>query len=264
MADTFEGAKLLVSVLALGGTVIAAGVGLRTFWRTEQWKRAEFLAREMKDFFSNRQVALALQMIDWDSRRLTLLGDADPNKTVRVSRADQLRALLPHPLLGTDDLCGTSPTESDDQESACGAYSPEQAAIRDCYDAFLDGLERFASYVSSGLIEVSDLRAYLTYWIDDIHAPAENADDAAWSAAILAYIEFYRFRGVQALFLAFERDIRPSQPCFTEFLRRMTDQDLAVKFANLTKQSYAQSLDGVVVQSGQESNGEAEAFALQR
>ena len=76
-------------------------------------------------------------------------------------------------------------------------YTPPETAIRDCFDAFLDGLERFSSYVQTGLISVSQLRPYLEYWIDDIHEIAKDDDDAAWPAALLAYIEFYRFRGVQ-------------------------------------------------------------------
>jgi hypothetical protein len=51
---------------------------------------------------------------------------------------------------------------------ASEGFTQSQAAIRDCYDAFLDGLGRFASYVKTGLIDVPSLRPYIRYWIEDI------------------------------------------------------------------------------------------------
>ena len=51
-----EIAKLVVSIIGLGGTLVAATLALRTFQRNEAWKRAEFLAREMKEFFANERV----------------------------------------------------------------------------------------------------------------------------------------------------------------------------------------------------------------
>ena len=41
-----EMVNLIVSIVGLGGTFIAAVVAIRSFIRTEQWKRAEFLARK--------------------------------------------------------------------------------------------------------------------------------------------------------------------------------------------------------------------------
>lgn len=45
-----EQAKLYVQIVGLVGTFSAAALALRTFLRGEQWKRAEFLAKEMKEF----------------------------------------------------------------------------------------------------------------------------------------------------------------------------------------------------------------------
>ena len=95
------------------------------------WKRAEFLAKEMKEFFDNARVQNAPLLIDWGTRWIRLLDDSESNRgNVVVTRQFQ-------------------------------RYTPAEAAIRDCYDAFLDGLERFSSYVQTGLINVRQLRPYL-------------------------------------------------------------------------------------------------------
>jgi hypothetical protein len=224
-----EIAKLIVSTLALAGTFLAAGIALRSFLRGEHWKRAEFLAREMKEFFDGSRVQNALLLIDWGTRRIQLLDDnADDHGRVKVTRQLQVRALLPHTLLSG---AVSDPEQVGDADSSMRRYTPAEAAIRDCYDAFLDGLERFSSYTQTGLISVKQLRPYLQYWIDDVHTQATDEEDAAWSAALLTYIAFYRFHGVQWLFRAFDRSIDPSGSTFVGFLTTMRDQQLAERLA---------------------------------
>jgi hypothetical protein len=227
-----EISKLAVSIVGLGGTFIAAVVAVVTFRRAEKWKRAEFLAREMKEFFADIRVQNALTLIDWGSRYVKLLDDGTPSKgRVLVDRRMQVRALLPHVLL---PIC-VDAAGADSADSEVGRYTPPEAAIRDCYDAFLDGLERISSYVQTGLIDLDSLRPYLQYWIDDIHSPLKNEEDAAWSASLWTFIAFYRFSGVQWLFRAFDRDIVPTCPEFNTLLARMNDPSLAENLAKAVK-----------------------------
>jgi hypothetical protein len=228
-----EIAKLVVSIVGLGGTIGAAVVAIRTFRRNEKWKRAEFLAREMKEFFDDSRVQTALLLIDWGSRQMALLDEnADDHGRVRVTRILQVHALLPHILVNERAGSDLEPGEQTG-DPIMRRFTPAEAAIRDCYDAFLDGLERFSSYLQTGLVDTEELRPYLDYWIDDIHAPAKDNDDAAWSAALLTYIDFYRFRGVQSLFRAFDRNIDPTGESFRGFLAQMTDRALALQLANV-------------------------------
>jgi len=108
-----------------------------------------------------------------------------------------------------------------------GRYTSLEAAIRDCYDAYLDGLERFGSFLSTGLATVRTLRPYLGYWLDDLAARTKDPADAAWTAAVLTYIQFYKFEGVQQLMLAFGRDIAPGGRLYSSFTDAMDDKDLA-------------------------------------
>lgn len=235
---TLEHIKSLVTVAGAIGSFIVFSIGVSTYLRTEKWKRAEFLANEMKEFFASPRVQKALFLVDWGSRELPLIeGRSGDEGRILVTRQMQTTALRPHTLL---ERTGSDPEvfTVGDVVSTIG-FTQSEAAIRDCYDAFLDGLERLASYVQTGLTDVRSLRPYIGYWIDDISAPTENADDAAWCAALLTYISFYRFDGVLWLFDAFGKGIRPSSSTYMSFLKLMTDQKLASQFAQSVNCQYS-------------------------
>ncbi|MEP7377692.1 MAG: hypothetical protein ABI675_30085 [Chitinophagaceae bacterium] len=232
-----ELAKLIVSIVGLVGTFIAAIIAISSYLRNEKWKRSEFVANKMKDFLQNPRVQNALTLIDWGSRNILLLDEhAKHRGEVRVTRQLQVRALLPHILLNKTG--GSDEEYSANDKSDPGSFSSAHAAIRDSFDALLDGFQLFSSYVKSNLISIEELNPYLQYWIDDIHSPAQDPEDAAWSAALLTYIHFYRFTGVQWLFKAFGKDISPDQKVYRTFLSGMKDQDLASQLAGSIKIAY--------------------------
>jgi hypothetical protein len=211
-------------------------IGVSTYLRNEKWKKAEFLANEMKEFFGTPRVQKALALIDWGTRELNLLEDrpADQSRVI-VTRQLQTMGLRPHILL---DRSGSDSQKFAEDISSIEGFTEPEAAIRDCYDAFLDGLERFASYVQTDLVDLNSLRPYLGYWIDDIRSATANSDDAAWCAALLTYISFYRFEGVLWLFDAFGWSIRPSSALYSSFLRGMTDQEFAFRLAKAVDYPY--------------------------
>lgn len=228
--EHIEPAKLVVSIIGLIVASIAGIMGIRTYRRTDQWKRAEFLAKEMKEFFGNQRVQTALTLIDWGARYIKLLDDgAGKNERVLVTRGMQLRALLPHTIkpLTSDDVVFHADGEHEDD--VLRRFTPVEAAIRDCYDSFLDGLEAFSSYVQTDLVALDNLRPYIQYWIDDIHSSTEIAEDAAWSAALATYIAVYRYKNVQWLFDQFNRSIAPGSAAFKSFLANMNDKEMAQK-----------------------------------
>jgi hypothetical protein len=97
------------------------------------------------------------------------------------------------------------------------------------------------SYVKTGLIKTSDLRPYLQYWIDDIHAPKKDADDATWSAALATYIAVYRFDAVLSLFAEFDDDIRADSEAFKCFISNVPDQELAQKLNDAARHALQES-----------------------
>lgn len=87
-----------LSVITAAGATIAFLIGLRQYQRAEQWKRTEFLACEMKQFFADPTIRNALTMIDWAPRpiNLYLKDSTDPRDYPLVKRSTQISALLPH------------------------------------------------------------------------------------------------------------------------------------------------------------------------
>ena len=253
-SNDIEIAKLVISVLGLGGTFIAAVLALQSFKRNEKWKKAEFLAKEMKEYFDDPKVQKALQMIDWGRRRIQLLESSAQNDgKVIVDRRMQISALRPHIFFHAgsyvapkeDSAQNPSDAESeaikvDNAEGDVMAqFTREEASIRDCYDAFLDGLERISNNVKTEVVDLASLEPYLRYWIDDIHAPAESKEDAAWSAAFVTYIVFYKFEGVIRLFHQFGRDIGPGSEAFDGFLKEMKDQAYATQLKKAAAEASA-------------------------
>lgn len=55
----------LLKAATLLGAAVAFVIGLIQYRRAQQWKRAEWVAQEMKGVFSDPLVQAALTMIDW-------------------------------------------------------------------------------------------------------------------------------------------------------------------------------------------------------
>ena len=227
--DHLELAKFVVSAGGLALSMVAAIAAYLSFRRSEKWKKAEFLATEMKAFFSDERIRIALSLVDWGTRRIRLdLRSIESSPGVVVTREMQVSALRPHILFCIPESEFVMDGESVD---ATKSFTPDEARIRDCYDAFLDGLERVANYGKTNLINLSALRPYLAYWITEIHAPTKSRADAAYCAALLTYMKFYGFDGALWLFSEFGCPIDPSSGAYYGFLSQMVDQSLASALA---------------------------------
>ena len=226
-----EPLKLLVSVATLVVGICGGIVAAKSFGRSEKWKRAEFLAGEMKEFFADDRVKKTLLFVDWGARRVQLLPESaiDGGKVV-VDRMLQANALRPHSI-ARDVVDGTDSAENSEVESLA-RFRQAEVVIRDCYDGFLDGLERFASYAQTSLVDIEALHAYLGYWLSTIQAPAKGPNEAAWKAALLTYINFYGYTRVTWLFEQFDYEIRPSGTTYRQFLSRMDNQHFAAALAD--------------------------------
>jgi hypothetical protein len=228
-------------------TVLVILGGLYQYLRSQVWKRAEFVAAQMSAFFCQHYVRNATLMIDWTRRRIDLFDQPrDRRKWPIVTRALQNRALLPHtvaskvPKIDNASQAGAASGLTDvealesalildvEADSRRAEYSATEAAIRDSYDAFLDGLETFAGYISTGLVRAQDLQPYLGYWIKDIVSKTPDREEDAWTCSLLSYIAFYRYEGVQALFHAFRCDIHHGSELFIYFLDRVPEGPMAI------------------------------------
>jgi hypothetical protein len=229
-----EKLKLVVSaitpVVAIAGGIVA----YLSYLRNEKWKKAEFLADEMKGFLANPQVQLAKILIDWGARRVKLR-PSDLDETT-VTRSIQVNALRPHTIVG--DGIVTPRFVLPQYKAELQRFEDDEVAIRDCYDCFLDGLEAFWSYYKTDLIDLKALIPYLGYWIGEIQSPTTLPSDAEWQAALLTYISFYGFDGTVSLFKELGYDISPSGDRYRGFLEIMVDQSYAAILASTVGVEY--------------------------
>ncbi|MFN8062710.1 MAG: hypothetical protein U0Q12_26395 [Vicinamibacterales bacterium] len=159
-------------------------VGLRQYSKAQAWKRHEFVASEMRSFNADPLTRNAMQMIDWGTRRIELF----PAHPEYASRFQLVTRDVLHTALTTHDKIGR-------------AYTATEAAIRDAFDAFLGGLERFEQFMQAGLVESSEFEPYLAYWI---RAICEDVNPQL-RGLLEGYVRFYRFDRVPALFMRYNR-----------------------------------------------------------
>jgi hypothetical protein len=232
-----EHSKFVVSIIGLLGAAIAFVVGLNQYRRAQEWKRAEFLANEIKELLADRKATNALTMIDWGARRIRL--DPEGQPTV-VTYAMQSKALLPHTFVELSAGAPIESSESSIDEATLGKFSPDEALIRDCYDALLDRLDRLGSYLETGLLLPSEMRPYLRYYIDDLAAQAGNPTQALWNVTLFTYVHVYHFSGIPTLFKKFGHDISPDGSIFQGFVNEVDNahQELARDLAELATEHW--------------------------
>jgi hypothetical protein len=179
-----------VTLAATVGGLLAFLGGLMQYRRTQRWKRAEFVAGEMKEFKADPMVHNALLLLDWNERAIELLpNEADVNKrSVRIEDRAIAAALVPHV------------RRSD--------FSPLEIALRDTFDRLFDRLERFEYFLEAGLVSSKEFAPYLTYWLDILGNDNNGRKSPETVRAIWVYIDFY-YSGVSRLLRRFGYKVRP-------------------------------------------------------
>ena len=179
-ADSW-GPDQILKALALIGAAVAFIAGLLQYRRAQQWKRAEWVAQEMKALFSNPLNQAVVLMIDWGSRSIPLYPDREDaaQRFVWVTDDDVAKALMAH-------------------EDRPQGFSALEADIRAAFDRWLDELERFNAYEQTGLVARDDLKPYLKYWADKIcRASTPGPEDRL--IQLRAYMHRYGFTGAHSL-----------------------------------------------------------------
>jgi len=223
--------EIIISALGFGGTICALLFGFRQYQRAEQWKRAEFIAKEIKEFESDPYVRNAMQMIDWGERKINLfqMEGLKYDDCVLVNRDKQWRALLPHTI--KEEFPSLFVDSNAEKKKR---FTPEETQIRDTYDVFLNYLQRFGNFVEADLIDSAELRPYLFYWLQsiaegDLSKDEDSAGDIAWRCALLCYINFYNFNPIISLFQNLGFDISPRGIMLKQLEGKIEDKSLCVK-----------------------------------
>lgn len=165
-------------------------IGFGRYSKSQYWKMNEFVANEMKEFNQDRMVKNAKLMLDWDKRNIELFPEKeDYNERFFMVDREKLRsALMSHRLKNV--------------------FKKEEVAIRDTFDHFFDHLEKFHHFIEAGLITEKELAPYLRYWMNVIGETIEPRT----KNVIHHYINEYQFKGVQELFMKFNKNVIPVTP----------------------------------------------------
>ncbi|MCB0397315.1 MAG: hypothetical protein KDD36_11705 [Flavobacteriales bacterium] len=154
--------------------------GIYEYARAQQWKKAELVSREVKEFLADFNVKRALVLLDWNANHLALDKDEMPgNTTMKFDDALIESALRTH--------------------KECQKFTHEEVIIKEIFDHFLDRLTMFENYIESGLINARDLKPYLNYWIRILADPRSDRKPASTRKKMWVYIDEYGFDKVRSL-----------------------------------------------------------------
>jgi hypothetical protein len=177
----FDPSIKLSEVLQLVGAATAFAIALWQYVRAQSWKRAEFVANEVRAFVSDAAVVKVMTMLDWGSREIELGErgeDGNPKKTL-VTYQLVSSALMTH--------------------EEHGGFSGKEAAIRDCFDRFLEYLERFEAFIEAGLVRPRDFSPYLHYWTTLLAGEYGGIPQSDVLPRFWKFVDSYGYKGVRRL-----------------------------------------------------------------
>lgn len=209
----YELAKLLASLVAPSVTVFGfwfvwqqlkntnrqieiAAEGLKASNKqntaNQDWKRAEFIAAEVKSFYQDPAVAKVLQMLDWNDRRYDL-GILTAHAKPVLTRVTQ--SALTTPRIGHE----ASYASIEAALRTSGPYTIEEATIRDHFDNFLYYIERFERFLTLNLVSEAEVFPYFRYFIRIIRGELHHVDETMLEA-FRAYLRTYHFEDAESFF----------------------------------------------------------------
>ena len=167
--------QTFLEILKYGSVILGTVtllIGLWQYTKAQHWKRAEFVAEQMRKFEDNKLVRRAMKMLDFRESDIEVDGRRIPFDDNILARAMAYEDLRP-------------PTE------------PDETEIRLAFCDFFDGLERFHHFVEADLITHDHLRPYLPYWYRRFttrHCKSQPVVDSIWT-----FIDGYEYEGVREL-----------------------------------------------------------------
>src|SRR5262249_31363560 len=148
--------------------------------KSETWKRLEFVAAEMRAFYDDASVKLAMGMLDWRRKEVALYKYRGEN--------DFERETVDYEIVAT--ALSTDPDKK---------YDKVHSAVREIFERFLEFLARFEGFLATGVVKQADLDPYLDYWIkliagQDGHSPevTKQVLPSLWK-----FIDFFGYRDVR-------------------------------------------------------------------
>lgn len=174
---------LLLPYVGLAGLFF----GLYRYWWEQRWKRAEFVAAEVRRFEELREVRNACAILDYTIRRIDFGPCEDGARFVTVDREMMRAAIAPH--------------------SEGSVFGREQMRVRDTFEIFFNELGRFQVFVDTGLFEHRHLKPYLDYWVGILAGANQRVIETRDVRALWRFLRFYGYEDVRRLCEGFGHDV---------------------------------------------------------
>jgi hypothetical protein len=201
-----------IGLLGVFSGILAFTAGLLQYMRAQKWKRAEFIAKEFKEFKSFPAVSNAMLMLDWNSRDFIIHKPNDyglDNQTNTGVNSKENDTEINDIVLANALVHHNQKHLSFSPERRITGFTTKEAFVRDTFDAFFEGLQIFEQFIQSGLISAAEFKPYLIYWIEII-ANDNNISKPEWCRKnIWHYIDAYDYKSVQRLCFRYGYDISP-------------------------------------------------------
>jgi hypothetical protein len=134
-------------------TITAAIGGGFALWRwivDQRWRRVQYAQQLVKEFFSNKNTALALRMLDAAGEmELPPNNEGGENQAIFLNEQMLIESLL-----------------TLDQRQM---FNEPYFTIRMIFDQFFTDLSMFQHHIDAKLIKLKDVRPYLEYWIKSLN-----------------------------------------------------------------------------------------------
>ncbi len=207
--------------LLFGGT--ALGIGLRQYKKRQGWRRIEFAQRAVEEFKQKDAVKKVLNILDFEEYRDLALTLPHSDQSLLFEATDYRlrRSLRKHGQMvkikrGIDIINQLKSLKKLDARTVelYEKYEleefPIEVALRDWFDEFLGGLERFENLIESNLVRANEIKPFIIYWIQLIGDRSFRRDDgSSFYDQLFRYIKDCKYTGVEALFERYGYKILP-------------------------------------------------------
>lgn len=171
-------------VLVVGGIF-----GAVQYFKSQKWKKAEFLADKHRDFAENLYVQKAMRMLDGFTVYLPVdKNEYDgTNEFINFKPELLIKALTPI----TDETL----------------RAKDEVHIRLCIDKFLFRFGNFHRYLENKLVDKTQIENMLGYWIKAIGDPNDKTINQTTKTLLWNYIKDYNYYSAYGLLATFGYDI---------------------------------------------------------
>ncbi|MBE9205840.1 hypothetical protein IQ244_04790 [Nostoc sp. LEGE 06077] len=187
--STKERIDTIISILGTSFALFTLWRGIEQYRKDKKWKKAELVAKEMKEFKSDPVIKNVMLMLDWNRRKINLSQEVSIfNIDVELCKALQAKTYMNEPK----------------------GFTPAETLLRDHFDVFLDYLERFESFIETGLVSKEDFYPYLNYWFNIIGNKQSERKSLEFYEILWQYIDFFGYIKVQKLMSRYGYCIKPN------------------------------------------------------